>query len=493
MSVVRAQNIQTLPWQTTTLARVAKSLSPQAIEIAVFDDAGHVLWASTCNLSVARVATELKTVDVVLTPAAGVQSFNLLFSHRRTTVARVALYTHAENAAEALTGSAWLVQSTLQGELDRERSKIENNTLSTQLSDTYEELTLIHQLSAGMMIDRGTGDFFKMACEQIQEIIGCRGVGYAIIAGHSCELFGEVGLTLSDRQALGQMLCELSGQSSKPLLINNVSSHLPLSPFAASFTRLLCVPLRREKQLGCFFAIDKSSEDFNTQDAKLLGSIANETSIYLENAGLFSNVRELVMGLLHSMTSAVDAKDSYTSGHSRRVALLSKELAVFSGSSQHDAERIYMAGLLHDVGKIGISESVLRKPGKLTDEEFTEMKKHPEIGARILGDIAQIQDLIPGVLHHHERYDGRGYPHRLLGHDIPLMARIMCIADSYDAMTSNRTYRRGLPHNVALLEIRRCGGTHFDPTLTEAFLAMGRERIANILRQGDEPARAIAA
>ena len=152
------------------------------------------------------------------------------------------------------------------------------------------------------------------------------------------------------------------------------------------------------------------SGDFDSQDSKLLNSIANESAIYLENAMLFEDVHGLMMGLLHSLTSAVDAKDAYTCGHSERVAMLARQLTLEAGLGEALAERIYMAGLLHDVGKIGVPESVLQKTGRLTPEEFEQMKKHPQIGARILQDIKQISDMIPGVLHHHERYDGQGYP-----------------------------------------------------------------------------------
>jgi putative two-component system response regulator len=150
--------------------------------------------------------------------------------------------------------------------------------------------------------------------------------------------------------------------------------------------------------------------------------------------------------------------------------------------SDHEAERIYMAGLLHDLGKIGVPEAVLQKTGKLTPEEFEEMKKHPEIGARILRDIKQISDLIPGVLHHHERWDGRGYPGKIAGENIPKMGRIICLADCFDAMTSNRTYRKALSLDTALFEIEKGAGTQFDPILAKAFLAIGGENLQDILR-----------
>ena len=140
-----------------------------------------------------------------------------------------------------------------------------------------------------------------------------------------------------------------------------------------------------------------------------------------------------------------------------------------------------MAGLLHDVGKIGVPEEVLQKTGKLTPAEFDQMKKHPEIGARILQDVRQMKHVIPGVLYHHERYDGRGYPTGLAGTEIPLMGRIICLGDCFDAMTSNRTYRRALPIEVAMAEIQRCAGTQFDPVLAEAFLRTTAEGYRDLL------------
>jgi putative nucleotidyltransferase with HDIG domain len=195
------------------------------------------------------------------------------------------------------------------------------------------------------------------------------------------------------------------------------------------------------------------------------------------------------MGLLLSLTSAVDAKDAYTCGHSERVALVSRHIAQQFGLSDKDVEQVYMAGLLHDVGKIGVPEAVLQKPGRLTPEEFEQVKRHPAIGAKILQDVKQIQGIIPGVLHHHERYDGKGYPDRLAGERIPLMGRIICLADCFDAMTSSRTYRKGLPIEVAMAEIRRCAGTHFDPRLAEVFLRSGHEGLRELLRDHQKKAK----
>jgi putative nucleotidyltransferase with HDIG domain len=286
-----------------------------------------------------------------------------------------------------------------------------------------------------------------------------------------------------------QLLADLTERKSA-LLINNLPADKSLSWMGEYATQILAVPLQRQEQvLGCLFAMDKSTGEFDSMDSKLLNSIANESAIYLENSMLFEDVHDLMMGLLHSLTSAVDAKDAYTCGHSERVALLSRHLARQIQLPEVEIERIYMAGLLHDVGKIGVPENVLQKTGRLTAEEFEQMKRHPQIGARILRDIKQIEDIIPGVLHHHERYDGRGYPAGLAGERIPLMGRIICLADCFDAMTSNRTYRKALPLEVALTEIRRCSGTQFDPRLTESFLQVGAERYRELLREQEQKSR----
>ncbi|MBO4474365.1 MAG: HD-GYP domain-containing protein, partial [Clostridiales bacterium] len=164
-----------------------------------------------------------------------------------------------------------------------------------------------------------------------------------------------------------------------------------------------------------------------------------------------------------ALASAIDAKDQYTHGHSMRVAEYSRRIAELSGKSKEECEEIYYAGLLHDVGKIGVPEAIITKDGKLTDEEFDTIKKHPGFGAEILKSITEYPYLSIGARHHHERYDGRGYPDKLVGDDIPDIARIIAVADSYDAMTSKRSYRKAIPQQRVREEFVSCAGTQFDP------------------------------
>ena len=171
-----------------------------------------------------------------------------------------------------------------------------------------------------------------------------------------------------------------------------------------------------------------------------------------------------------ALANAIDAKDKYTSGHSIRVALYSRRIASEARLPDKTCEQVYFAALLHDVGKIGVPLEIINKIGKLTDEEYAEIKKHPVFGDQILSSIQQAPYLAIGARHHHERYDGRGYPDGLSGEDIPLIARIIAVADAYDAMTSVRSYREPLTRDTVKEELRRGIGTQFDPTFARIML-----------------------
>ncbi|HYO07451.1 MAG TPA: HD domain-containing phosphohydrolase [Tepidisphaeraceae bacterium] len=397
---------------------------------------------------------------------------------------------------EAIVRQARLLLGMIRDQVRLASLEQELDSLSGQLSNSYEELSLIYQLSSGMRINRRCNDFFKQACLDVMEVMNVRGMGVVLRQTpehHEPVLYGSMSLPPGKVHRLGDELMKVLTGRKSPLLVNDLAADKTFAWLGEHAKQLIAVPLQRQDQvLGCLFGLDKLIGDFDSVESKLLSSIANESAIYLENVQLFEDVHGLMMGLLHSLTSAVDAKDAYTCGHSERVALLSRHLAQQMSLPEHDVERIYMAGLLHDVGKIGVPEAVLQKTGKLTAEEFEQMKKHPEIGARILHDIKQVADIIPGVMHHHERFDGKGYPSGLAAANIPLMGRIICLADCFDAMTSNRTYRKALPLEVALTEIRRCSGTQFDPELAETFLRTPPEEFRKLLRDYEHDTQRLA-
>lgn len=195
----------------------------------------------------------------------------------------------------------------------------------------------------------------------------------------------------------------------------------------------------------------------------IISSIAFTTVSTSENEKRDDKYEDLSLKLIAALSQSVEAKDEYTKGHSSRVAKYSRMIATKSGWSEEDQKKVYYAGLLHDVGKIGIADEIINKKGRLTDEEFEKIKTHTIIGERILKDIKDFPEFLVAAKSHHERYDGRGYPEHLIGEMIPDIARIIGVADSYDAMTSNRSYRSVMPQEAVREQIQNGLGTQFDP------------------------------
>jgi putative two-component system response regulator len=185
-------------------------------------------------------------------------------------------------------------------------------------------------------------------------------------------------------------------------------------------------------------------------------------------------IRASFFNAITALAYALEAKDVYTSGHSQRVTEISEAIAEHLGLPKETIEKIRLAGLVHDIGKIGVRESVLNKPGSLSDEEFKHVRLHSQTGERILKPIVDDKEILKAVRHHHERYDGWGYPDGLQGEQIPLLARIIAVADTFDAMTSERSYRKALTKEEACAEVERCRGTQFDPEAADAFLEVWR-------------------
>lgn len=236
----------------------------------------------------------------------------------------------------------------------------------------------------------------------------------------------------------------------------------------------ICVPLLANQEvLGVLNIRTKlDGSDFSQQDLELAGQLANIAAAAIENASLHDELQALFLSTVSAMANSIDARDPYTKGHSERVTSYAVMIAEQLDLSQEELEHLRYAGLLHDIGKIRIRDHILHKPGRLTDAEFTEMKKHPEYGVEIMQPVKAFHTILPAMLHHHERYDGRGYPHGLAGENIPLSARILCVADCFDAMTSDRPYRKGMPVDNAVRELFKNKSTQFDPELVDIFLEL---------------------
>ncbi len=208
----------------------------------------------------------------------------------------------------------------------------------------------------------------------------------------------------------------------------------------------------------------------STSDIRLLKGVARQISVAIQNNRLIADLENLSMNIIHALSSAIDAKSSWTKGHSERVSEYAAAMGERLGMDHRLIERIRLAGLLHDIGKIGTYDTILEKTEKLTPEDIKLIKRHPDKGCEILAPLKELVDILPAVRHHHERWDGCGYPAGLKGTDIPLMARIIMIADAFDTMTYDRPYRPSIGIDNAILELKRCAGSQFDPDIVEVFL-----------------------
>lgn len=233
---------------------------------------------------------------------------------------------------------------------------------------------------------------------------------------------------------------------------------------------LMVVPLRVQQRVLGFVSVASYStgKRFDEGQRKLLSIIGSRAAAAIENARLYEDLQATFQQTIQGLAKAIDKMDQYTAGHSDRVAIYAVFLAKKLGLGPSEIEVVRQSALMHDIGKIGCVMN-LNKPGKLTNEEYAAFQLHPVYGRDILDPIKFLHPLIPGVHLHHERWDGRGYPLKLEGNAIPIIARIISVADTYDAMTSDRSYRRSLPHQVAIAEISRCAGSQFDPEVAAAF------------------------
>lgn len=272
----------------------------------------------------------------------------------------------------------------------------------------------------------------------------------------------------------GDQVVEEIRKFNKELYILLLTGHKDLAPPLETIKRLeiqgYCEKSDKFDQLLLLIESAIKSID-QMREIKRINGELHETNQKLEKAYMES---------IETLRYTVEAKDPYTKGHSDRVAQYSLLIGKKMGLSEEEQNKLLIGGLFHDIGKIGVPDTILRKTDKLTDEEYSEIKNHPSIGAHILAPATIFQNIIPIVKHHHEKYDGRGYPSQLKGEDIPLYARIAAVADTFDAMTSKRPYRDALPVETVIAEVERCKGTQFDPQIADIFLDILRNHYDEI-------------
>ncbi len=360
---------------------------------------------------------------------------------------------------------------------------------TTQLTHNLEELVFLRCIAAHLEFrgeSLGISSLTELVLPQLREAVLAEAVGLVIDELDACRppIIWSGRRVMTDGACLELVSRHRHRAEQQPLVVN----YLPDADgdtYGGSLQSFILVPLRSAGRLqGWLIALNReqvdngaaespwrlSCHEFGSDEATLLDSAASVIASHATTAELFREKERLLINVVRAIVSAVETRDADTCGHSERVALFGERLSRELGYKEKDCERIYLTCLLHDVGKIGVSDAALNKPGRLTDQEYDEIKHHPDFAWGILHDLEQLVYLFPGIVHHHERYDGGGYPDGLANDDIPLDARIVAVADAYDAMTSDRPYRRGLSQEETESILREGRGQQWDPIVVDTFL-----------------------
>ncbi len=368
--------------------------------------------------------------------------------------------------------------------LSRQASRIQVklDATSLQLSQNFEEHCWLRDLARNLSISNETANANVLARAVLGPLLDLLHAEdlYLLVrdeetvrSGLASGCFGSAQIPIHQISHLVQDL--LVEKHKCPLIRNNVQL------LGGRVRSLAIVALvTGDRLIGHLVAINRlaqhvkhlpqsSSAEFCAVELGLMEEACGLLSTQTHNIRLVLESQHLALGTMQAMSRAIDARDPYTRGHSERVARLAFEIAEILGLEETACQEVYVAGILHDVGKIGVPDRVLLKAGSLTEEEFDIIKQHPEIGYQIIEQLGKLHFTLPGVLYHHERWDGHGYPHQLAGDDIPLMARIIAVADSFDAMTSSRPYRSAMPLAKALEIIHDGAGKQWDAMLVRCF------------------------
>jgi len=323
----------------------------------------------------------------------------------------------------------------------------------------------------------------QQAIEAVTSLLDAEVGSLLLVDAKTKDLFFEVALGDKEKQVkqmrlkMGEGIAGWVAANDQPALINDVQNDPRYFRRAQTITdfvtrNMVCVPVRAKgKVIGVLQAINKKENgSFHEEDLENCWTLSNEVAIALENANLYAELKETFLNTAEALAAAVEKRDPYTGGHIKRVVEYSMALARHLSVPLKDMEDLRLAAVLHDIGKIGIKDSVLLKQARLDQEEIAHMREHPLVGEDILEHIEQMKGVRKIMRAHHEKWDGTGYPDRLKGEDIPIHARIIAIADTFDAITTDRPYRKAADWKTAVEEIRRCSGRDYDPALVEAFI-----------------------
>lgn len=344
-----------------------------------------------------------------------------------------------------------------------------------KLEARNRELAAIYRLSETIGSERHTSRLSEQTAVEISRTLGVETVRVLLRDEYAGDLItaASIGGPATARRRVrikaGDGLLWQVMKTGKPLLLSGDGIVQKLSGGKRAG---LAVPIKTKgKTFGVIYVCGKlNGQEFSARERDMLSGIANQAAVALDNAAVHHDFENLLVGIAWSFAAALDAKSPWTAGHSKRVTQYAVAIAEELNQGDEFVHAVQTCGLLHDIGKIGIPEVLLDKPDRITREERRRICEHATQGAAILQHIDTFQSVIPGVRHHHERWDGGGFPDGLADEQIPLLARVLAVADAFDAITSNRPYRRRRCRTEAFEEIKRCSGSHFDPLVVEAFV-----------------------
>jgi len=360
---------------------------------------------------------------------------------------------------------------------------------NTTLEKTVERLSALYKMGLATNSIMEIGQLFNLLLQKTMETIEAE-FGYILLLDHEnleFEVVGVRGLP-NDEEILNKKIPVQTGGiahwvvvNSEPLLVKNVQSSNEFNIRSLlGFNResVVCAPLViKDNIIGTITMSNKiDGTAFSHDDLTLLNTIAAQASVGINNSRLYEEQQKTYLNTVHALVTAIEASDTYTRGHSERVTRYSMAIGHKMGLDNDTLNHLERAAILHDIGKIGISLTLLHKEGMLSKSDIDELQQHPEIGARILQPVDFLKEAQKIVVQHHERYDGTGYPNGIPGNEILIESRIIAVADTYDAMTSDRPYRNALSHSVTIEEIQSCAGTQFDPEITAQFIALCNDK-----------------
>jgi HD-GYP domain-containing protein (c-di-GMP phosphodiesterase class II) len=352
-----------------------------------------------------------------------------------------------------------------------------------RIEEKVKRLALLSQLGQILNSTLDPKEIRRRAMEAATRLMKAEAGSLLLIHEEKCNLYFEVALGEREEDIktislnFGEGIAGWVAQHGKPLIVNSPKKDRRFFKGVDERTEfktrnIICVPVRvKEKTIGVLEAINKKGKGrFNREDLSLFTSLADQVAIALDNSRLYQELEETFFQTAESLADAIEKRDPHTGGHTQRVTLYSQAIAKYLQLTPLERKWVKITSVLHDIGKIGIEDDILKKPKPLSPEEFHIIKRHSNMGAEIIEHVRQLKEIIPGVKYHHEQVDGKGYPDGLRGEDIPILAKIVAVSDTYDAMTTDRPYRKALDKKMAIEELKRCSGTQLDKEVVEAFI-----------------------